>query len=157
MIQFWDNCIGESQLKTLYEMLLYKVPYYYGETDSPGQPPQGLVSHLPGTLEQQLIETAAYYMPDLKDRSLQRSYLNLFRPEDKPYFHTDGPVLTCMFYINEPCDFQDLGETQFYVDDKITGVLPKPGRMIVFDGELIHRATAFRDKPRITVVLKFNK
>ena len=36
-------------------------------------------------------------------------------------------------------------------------LLPKKNRLIVFDGVLQHRATSFRNYPRITVALKYIK
>ena len=56
----------------------------------------------------------------------------------------------------QPKYFNDLGETFFIIDDEIYGVLPVPGRIIIFDSEVWHKATPLRDDDRYTVALKWS-
>ena len=82
-------------------------------------------------------------------------YVNCFAPSETPYFHTDGKGITFLYYPNLEWNLQDGGETQFYVDGNILGVPPLPNRLVMFDGEIVHRATSFRDRYRFTVAIKY--
>ena len=90
-----------------------------------------------------------------RDWVLSRFYVNRFKATDIPRFHADGEVLTCLLYADpklwEP---DDHGETQLLIGGEIRGVLPIPNRMLVFDGRLLHRATAFRGRLRHTIATK---
>ena len=66
--------------------------------------------------------------------------MNCFAPSETPYFHTDGKGITFLYYPNLEWNLQDGGETQFYVDGNILGVPPAPNRLVMFDGEIVHRA-----------------
>lgn len=97
--------------------------------------------------------------PRINLHTLQRSGINLTMPQlDPPYFHTDGPdTITCLFYLNPKFDQNQGGETQFDFDNHIIGIKPEPGRLIIFDGNISHRGTYFRNQTRITVFLKYIK
>jgi len=90
-----------------------------------------------------------------KNFNLYRMYINCFAPSECPYFHTDGEGITFLYYPNLEWNLQDGGETQFYVDGNILGVPPAPNRLVMFDGEIVHRATSFRDRHRFTVAIKY--
>jgi ectoine hydroxylase-related dioxygenase (phytanoyl-CoA dioxygenase family) len=47
------------------------------------------------------------------------------------------------------------GETYFIQTDFIKGVSFVPGRMVLFDSNIMHKATSFRNKDRYTIALKF--
>ena len=49
----------------------------------------------------------------------------------------------------------ELGETQFYMDDMIYGIPPIPNRMIMFNAHIKHRATSYRTQHRFTVAIKY--
>ena len=89
---------------------------------------------------------------------LYRAYVNKFYPNENPYYHTDGKNgYTVLYYVNPEWNLDQQGETQFYLKEQIKGVLPIPGRIVIFSSTLLHRATSFRSMERYTVALKFNK
>jgi Rps23 Pro-64 3,4-dihydroxylase Tpa1-like proline 4-hydroxylase len=98
----------------------------------------------------------------LNQFKLERMYINCFTPGENPYFHVDRPeevsqAYTCLYYANQKWDLNEGGETQFYADNTIYGVPPVPNRMIIFDGDIQHRATSFRNYHRFTIALKYFK
>ena len=87
--------------------------------------------------------------------ALQRMYVNRFQPGEVPRFHVDGKVLTCLLYADPgEWNLDEYGETQLLVNGEIRGVLPIPNRMVVFDGQLPHRATSFLTRQRHTIATK---
>ena len=91
----------------------------------------------------------------LKGNDIISDICELFAPSETPYFHTDGEGITFLYYPNLEWNLQDGGETQFYVDGNILGVPPAPNRLVMFDGEIVHRASSFRDRYRFTVAIKY--
>lgn len=91
--------------------------------------------------------------------NLQRAYINLFLKEEKPYFHTDNHETgykTLLYYVNtEPKNYDELGETFFLVDNEVKGIQPVPGRIVIFDAEILHRASSLRNYDRFTIALKW--
>jgi hypothetical protein len=65
-----------------------------------------------------------------------------------------------MLYILHPLNKLsiDNGETLYLNPDNLTvvGVLPKPGRVVIHDGKILHRATSCRVYPRLSLVFRFN-
>lgn len=157
MINVYDNIMSKEDNDQIYYNLLYNNSYSYGETDKEGYPPTGMVLQLDDASINDLKNIAISNYPELKDLQTQRAYVNLFFPNERPFFHEDGNVYTALFYITPDYDIDEGGETQFIIDNNITGVLPKPCRLVIFDGELNHRATSYRSYPRITIALKFYK
>ena len=49
----------------------------------------------------------------------------------------------------------ELGETQFYMDDMIYAIPPIPNRMIMFNAHIKHRATSYRSLHRFTIAIKY--
>lgn len=183
MIEIYDDvCSFEDNVK-FYNYFL-KGHFEYGERDMPYHPPTGLISPIDEKSEifiQMLrvlnrdLNTSMRLDNNSKDGSLHhnvrrevedllagkekqiRAYVNLFLPNERPFFHTDGSVITCLFYFTPHSnpDIDEGGETQFYVDKQLLGVLPRPSRLVLFDGNISHRATSFRSYPRITAAIKF--
>ena len=64
---------------------------------------------------------------------------------------------TLLYYANpQPKNYDDLGETFFIIDNEIQGVFPVPGRIVIFDAEVWHKATPLRTDDRYTVALKWS-
>jgi hypothetical protein len=94
--------------------------------------------------------------PEMKDYKLYRMYVNCFSPNENPYFHIDGETgHTLLYYPQEDWKLDDGGETQFFIDESIHGVLPVPNRMVKFDACIKHKATSFRDRHRFTLAIKY--
>jgi len=159
MLNVYDSVFTAEENLDLNKRILYVKRFSYGEVDNIDTPPTGMVLELSQTGElfnifySKIIE----HYDAIKETTFQRCYVNLFLPNENPYFHNDGPVITCLFYINPEYNINEGGETQFLIDDNIVGIKAKPGRLVIFDGKIPHRATSFRSNPRITVALKFYK
>ena len=145
----------------------YESDYYWGERDTEQSSPTGMIHEIydckdaPVKESNQWIydlflENTNHLCPNLK---LYRMYINLFAPGENPYFHTDSTDdgdITFLYYVpSDDWDIDDGGETQFYHDGEMTGVLPIPNRMVYFDSTILHRATSFRDRWRWTVAIKY--
>lgn len=161
-IKIYDDVIPYEQVLTYYKRIL-KLPFYYGEVDDSTDEtlePVGLVHDFDATstLYHEFFECLCKCDPRFKNATLKRAYINLFMKREWPYFHMDGNVDTCLFYINPIMTPNDGGETQFLLNDNtVFGVLPSPGRLVVFDGRIKHKATSFLNIPRLTLVLKYQK
>jgi len=138
--------------------------YHYGERDdSEDGPVTGMVSDIETNSEvynffKKAIEQA---VPNIEMMELYRMYINCFAPGENPYFHTDGEDGITFLYYPSDLEYKwhpdNGGETQFYIDGSIYGVTPEPNRLVMFDSELLHRATAFRDGHRFTVAIKYEE
>ena len=129
--------------------------YTYGETDTSSTPPTGMVHEIDKTNE--IYELFECKTEDLvTDFKLNRMYINCFAPTECPYFHTDGQNgITFLYYPQDTWDIDMGGETQFVVDDEIKGIFPIPNRMVMFDANILHRATTFRSTHRFTLAIKY--
>ena len=156
MIEIIDNFLEESDLKSFYNFCL-KAPYFYGEKDAPYAPPTGLITP---------INEENFWFEFFKQRcenkfnmqqKIYRMYINLFLPNEKPYYHIDGTGndKTLLFYPNPNFNLDQGGETKFIVNNEIKGVLPIPNRAILFNANIKHCATPFRDKSRFTLAIKY--
>jgi hypothetical protein len=156
-MKVYDNVFTIEKTMELYNELLHHRTYKYGEVDSAGFTPTGLTLRFDTDLLFPLFQKEVFNRePNLKNLKLQRSYVNLFSPHENPNFHDDGDVTTSIFYINPPHNFNENGETQFIIDNDVINVCSRPGRLVIFDGKITHRATSFRSNPRITVVIKYS-
>ena len=153
-----DEVMSDAKNDELYKFLLIENTYRYGERDREGLEPVGMSLEIEDPeLFNFLADIAKSKFDRLQDLELQRAYVNLFLPNDRPYFHQDGNVFTCLFYVTPQYDMDEGGETQFIVNNIIQGLPPRPGRLVIFDGMMWHRATSYRSHPRLTVALKFIK
>jgi hypothetical protein len=157
MLTVYNNVFTADQNIKLYETILYKNPFMYGEIDTDDTPPNGMILNLQpdSALFKTFYDAVIRTHFAIKNLKVTRAYVNLFLPNEHTYFHADGDVITCLFYITPDHDINEGGETQFIIDDKIVGIQAKPSRLVIFDGNILHRATSFRNNPRITVALKF--
>jgi hypothetical protein len=119
------------------------------------QPPAGVTCDLQSTSRtyQALVEELQKMFK--APLVLDRIYVNRFQTGEQPRFHVDGDVLTCLLYADpEEWNIDEFGETQILANGEIRGVLPRPNRMLVFDGRLPHRATSFLSRQRHTIATK---
>jgi len=91
----------------------------------------------------------------IKSLEMYRMYINCFAPSENPYFHIDGKGYTLLYYANDNWDVNDGGETQFFIDNNLYGVIPVPNRLVIFNAGLLHKATSFRNRHRFTVAIKY--
>ena len=153
MVDIFDDFFTEQDHHSLLEYC-EKSSYTYGEFDTEGTPPTGLVHEITDREIYSLIEDT---INQTDEYFLYRMYVNCFAPGEMAYFHTDGEEgdVTFIYYPNKVWKPDDGGETQIYEGDLIKGVPPKPNRMLKFDASLLHRATPFRDRHRFTIAIKY--
>lgn len=98
----------------------------------------------------------------LKFSRIERIYSTLTLYGDVQLAHDDGDIWTALYFANPVWDPDWAGELQLYGDglDVSVAIQPRPGRMVVFDGLLQHRAgvpSKICPEPRIAIVLKFKR
>lgn len=156
MITTEDNFLTTEENKFVLDYCL-SAKFRYGTTDNPSTPPNGMVSDiLSGSEMYKFFQSKVErYLNGLK---IYWVTVNVFAPEEIPYFHTDcDEGVTFIYYPQENWHMNDGGTTEFFVDNQIIGILPIQNRLLYFDANIPHRATAFRDRYRFTVALRCNK
>lgn len=90
-----------------------------------------------------------------QDRSIVRAYVNAYTYGTEGSIHTDSDrddSKTHLIYINPSWKPEWAGETVFFVNNEIfRAILPKPGRMVEFPGNIPHDA---RSVSRLSNVLR---
>lgn len=156
MIEIIDNFLDEDHLKSFYDFCI-KSPYFYGEKDAPYAPPTGLITPLKqGTFWYVFFENKSKEKLEIKQK-IYRMYINLFLPGERPYYHIDGTGndKTLLYYPNPNINLDKGGETKFIIDNEVKGILPITNRAIIFDANIKHCATSFREGPRFTLAIKY--
>ena len=98
---------------------------------------------------------------ELDSSRLERVYANLGLFGDHHHTHTDGDCWTVLFFANAHWNADWGGELLLYEDDAesmAVAVAPRPGRAVIFDGDLPHRAgvpSKYCPEARLTVAVKF--
>jgi hypothetical protein len=153
-----DNFLKKEFHKELFKYC-NKVEYKKGEQDNIYTPPTGAVFEIEKTnpLRDYLGFKMKKNIDFLEGMECTRSYINIFSKEENPFFHIDSKNgYTCIYYPNiEEENINEGGETQFHINGNIRGILPKPNRLVVFKGDILHKATSFRTKNRYTIVFKY--
>jgi len=155
MIEVFDNFLSQEEFNFVLEYCKSSV-YAYGEIDSENRPPTGMVRSISKTESiYNLFETKLKGL--VTNLKLYRMYINCFAPSENPYFHHDGnnEEVTFLYYPNETWDLNDGGETQFFIDERLYGILPIPNRLVAFNASLLHKATSFYDRHRFSVAIKY--
>jgi len=155
MINIYDNFIESEECIEFYNYCLSS-SYHYGEVDDYGLPPTGMVSEL--SIDNYWYK---YFTLCIKEKCKidnlpHRAYINLFFPHEIPYYHIDGDGITFLYYPNLEWKLNNGGETQFFINNEIKGIPPIPNRAIIFAGNILHRATSFRDTARFTLAIKYS-
>jgi hypothetical protein len=155
MIKIFDNFLSQKEQEEIYSFCRQQ-PYYRGEKDRMDSPPTGLTTNLNN---KNIIDKLIKKIPT-KKIIIKRTYINLFIPNEKPYYHLDNnsaDYKTCLYYVNtEKINYMDEGGETFFINgDFKKGVSFLPGRMVLFDANIMHKATAFRNLDRYTIALKF--
>ncbi|WP_313002677.1 2OG-Fe(II) oxygenase [Chryseobacterium gleum] len=94
---------------------------------------------------------------------LCRSYINMSHYGDVEFPHYDCSIqakdLTLLLYVNNKWDYRWGGETIFYENhDSKLAVLPKPGRLVIFPGNIEHLGSVpnrICKASRFSLALKF--
>lgn len=154
-----DTCMPYIEVKSIYNYCLSDRKTYYLDFDEERSKLNAVASKLEqdDQLFQKMYKIIQKHDDSLLLSKLQRAGINLYLPNTKMYYHADGPVTTALFYINPKSSLEDGGETQFLINDEMVSVMPKPGRLVIFDGAIRHAATSFLNIPRVTLFFKFWK
>jgi hypothetical protein len=87
-------------------------------------------------------------------------YYNAIRYGDKFNYHVDGSGPSFLIYGNKNWDKSWKSHTLFRDGNFKKKVLPKPGRIVIFDGQLNHRASSpsshFEESARFSIVFQTN-
>ncbi len=163
-IKIFDNVLSPIEVASFRNLVL-KTPMIWSGRDRPDTPINGVMTNVRHitkdneilhSLQRKLFSTE----PQLQQHQFINAGINLTVPLSNPmYFHTDGDIITCLFYLTPKVnyDLDDGGETQFDFGDYVVGTKSKSGRLVIFDGNIQHRATYYRNDIRITVFFKFKK
>lgn len=96
--------------------------------------------------------------------TLARAYVNLNLHGDHQFAHRDGVEWTALMFVCSQWQPDWGGVFQIYPDDGSSGlsiaIEPRPGRLVLFDGELLHRGGAPSrrfDGPRMSLAVKLAK
>jgi hypothetical protein len=158
MINFVDNFLPKETYDHVIKYCL-RAPYYYGDKDNYDTPETGMVSKI--SSKNIIFETFDILIQnkieEVKDFTLDRMYINCFAPREQCFYHTDGDSgITCLFYVNPDYkNVNDGGETQFIVENNSINILPIPNRLVIFNANILHRATPFKEKHRFTIAIKY--
>lgn len=156
MIQIFDNKIHNKE--EIFQELC-SLPYKFGESDNPNSEPTGLTTEInEKTITYSSIINFISTNQVLKNKTIHRSFVNLFIPKEFANYHTDGGdnEYTLLYYANLNFDLNEDGETKFLSENNtLTSVLPIPGRIVVFPANYKHTASPYRTKHRFTVAFKF--
>jgi SM-20-related protein len=96
-----------------------------------------------------------------KSLNLDRAYCNNSLYGDHQSPHQDSRSgITSLYFANSVWETNWMGETIFYNDEgePVYAVIPKPGRLIVFAGDIVHRGgVPSREcfEPRLSLAFKF--
>ena len=149
MNRIYDKFIPENNLKPLSDILTFKMPWYFSvdgkfNTSIKQSLSLGCVKNKEefGSVENYLLEILNQNGFDTS--LIYRSICNCFRKLDKPKYHQDPGKVSYMFYMNSEWKRQWGAPTKFkskkyHLSRK---VIPKPGRLVIFDAKLWHKGTA---------------
>ena len=169
-----DGLFSRDEVRVL-AAAVDSLAYTFDEQDHDAAEPAGSVAELPlnGELVAALAARAEAALREhppaaafAKELELYRAYVNRFARGDAPGAHRDARLgsehVTALVYANDAWQRDWGGETIFYTEDHEIrrAVRPRPGRMILFLGGLIHSARPplpSHGGPRYTVALKFQR
>jgi hypothetical protein len=158
IISYNDDFFTKTEQKIIHDYCL-NAGYHYGEIDGPADPISGMTHEIPeNEFVYKLLKKTLYDRVDfIRDLNLYRMYVNCFAPSETPNFHIDGLTgYTFLYYpIMREHEVNDGGETIFFVENDLMGILPISNRMVVFDATILHKATSFRNDYRFTVAIKY--
>ena len=141
-----DDYIRVDALKEIEPALLEVKPWYFG-SDSDWDDPNIKITLAHIIHREDFTPVEKYFIKalskDFDTSKIGRCYYNCFRKYDDPGFHTDPGGFTYMFYLNYEWDESWGGHTEFKSKETEVPyrIIPKPGRLVVFDARWTHRGT----------------
>lgn len=163
-----DNAVNYSNQEALYGFCKNSA-FRFGHSASSVHP-QDLSRFVSNLTPEELSVTKldALFLTLVKDKykrdvKIDRSYINVYFPYTPTATHTDDYVddaITFIIYANPMWQADWAGETQFFTDDLHDikkSVLPKGGRVVIFNSSIPHIARApsvLCPVPRFTLTIK---
>jgi hypothetical protein len=167
-----DNLVDAAALEPLH--LAYRnLDYYFGDVD---RGDTDFARHLVHYFHEDEYRTSPIVAPllaqaeaffverSLGNVGLERIYANFNLFGDFQFAHPDGTdAWTALFFVNSRWNQDWGGEFLLYEDGPqpiALAIPPRPGRMVLFDGEIWHRGgspSKYCLDARITVAIKFEK
>jgi len=158
MINYIDNFLTTQEHEKVHLYCL-NAKYHYGEIDYPGYQPTGMSSNINGNewiyklFRRKILEKFEF----LQQLELYRMHLNVFAPGEHANYHIDRDSgYTLLYYPNLEWSLNDGGATEFNLEEQLQGIHPVPNRIVIFESNIWHRATSFRNTHRFTVAIKFS-
>jgi len=145
-LEVFDDYTDSDKLREIEPKLLWVKPWYFG-CDTDWDDPNRKITLAHVINRENFTPVEKYFLKELSKNfdtsNIGRCYYNCFRKCDDPGFHTDPGGCTYMFYLNHEWDKSWGGHTEFKtVESEVPKkVLPKPGRLVIFDARWIHRGT----------------
>jgi hypothetical protein len=170
-ITVFDNVFDKEQQIHMYNTGR-TFPYYLANNDLPGNPgwEQKFMSELDNVLLKkfgffELLSNNHPLTNLLKDRIMERAYINLGIPSDAHRLHDDMSeegYMTLLYYMN-PFWMMDWGGETIFLDSNGEIGYTSPfvsGRVLVFDSSILHAArvqTCESNAYRFTFAAKYSK
>jgi SM-20-related protein len=163
-----DDLFSAEQIASLHR-LLTRMPYHLNDYDTEDTryalhwKAELLIPFALSTpVLQECAALKALLFPD-DASTLARAHVNLMLYGDAQYPHTDTQTagITVLYYANPEWREKWFGETVFYDAgrESVAAVSPRPGRVVMFDARIIHRAGVPSREcflPRMTVAFKYH-
>lgn len=168
-IHIVDDVLEDSAIRGFYEYSL-NIPYKRHQKDFIGDPFLYFSAHFEpekfkesnsiGKVSWNLLSN---YVDNSNNYFIDEVYINLLKYGDMQFLHRDCELdekhITVLYYVNEYWDYKWGGETIFYnKGESVMGVLPKPGRFVIFPGNIEHMAgvpNVYSKQIRLSLALKF--
>ena len=145
MITTYDDLLSIDDVSYINHILTYEHPWYFSNditseyNSNKGNLSLGTIRH-----REDFFDFDNYLMKVLSDRfdtsKIFRCFSNCFRKGDRTNFHVDPGGKTYMFYLNKDWK-RRWGSHTIFRRNGMVKVLPKPGRLVVFDASIEHKGT----------------
>jgi Rps23 Pro-64 3,4-dihydroxylase Tpa1-like proline 4-hydroxylase len=112
------------------------------------------------TLFHHMLNVITSNIEEVQELELYDAHANCIFPRERAYFHKDNTSegsITLLYYVNDT-EFLE-GGTEIYNKEthEVRSILPKAGRIVIFSGDILHRATCFREDQRFIIAYKFKR
>ena len=150
MLEIIDNVFDENTVDFLYGYYRDVSPWHFTGEGNANTNWRKFYKDLSKDFEEDHIlfnkaeEIFSNKLPHLKNtHMLDKPYASGYVYGTHHEMHRDGDCYTIMFYLNKLWAMSYAGETIFTNNEEteiISSVIPKPGRAVVFDGQIPHCA-----------------
>ena len=157
-LDIYDNFLSEEQRQNA-EVWSSQAFFRYGYNYNADTPTKGLKGEIEhdSLLGQLFLPKFDEFFDNLGE--ILGFEVSILAPSENPYF-TYGPkggIGKQIIYFPQPTwDREQGGEIQFYYEEELEIVAPKPNRLIVFDASVPYKDCAMRDEYKRTIEVKFD-